>query len=97
MSILLQPSVIICTISFFSIIWLSILEIKEILFYWSKNWDYTEDSGVCGFKMYDGESLDDRNITSNRDRVVFGLPFIILILVTFFLISLRAIFEADKI
>ncbi|MDF0664022.1 MULTISPECIES: hypothetical protein [unclassified Rhizobium] len=59
------------------VLFLVIVEIRELIFYKRNNWDFDSDSNV-GFKMYDGDSTSEEDLTSNRTRVCYGTPFMIL-------------------
>ena len=59
------------------VLFLVIVEIRELLFYKRNSWDFNSDSNV-GFKMYNGDSTSGEDLTSNRTRVCYGTPFVIL-------------------
>ena len=59
------------------VVFLVIAEIRELIFYKKNNWDFSTDSNI-GLKMYNGDSTSDEDLTSNRTRVCYGTPFMIL-------------------
>lgn len=58
-------------------------EVRELLFYWNKGWDFSEDSKISWGTYYNGRRwpLPQRseNRLSNKQRVCFGRPFFIMI------------------
>lgn len=60
------------------VLFLVIVEIRELLFYKRNNWDFNSDSKV-GFKMYNGDSTSEQDLTSNRTRVCYGTTSMILL------------------
>lgn len=59
------------------VLFLLVVEIRELLFYKRNNWNFNSDSNV-GFKMYNGDSTSEGDLTSNRTRVCYGTPLMIL-------------------
>lgn len=60
------------------LVYLVHLWVKDLLFYWNNGWDFTVDSGQ---KMYHGDEsgMTPGSLMSNRYRVLFGMPMVILI------------------
>ncbi|MBY3432755.1 hypothetical protein HFN89_01015 [Rhizobium laguerreae] len=58
------------------VLFLVVAEIRELLFYKKNNWDFSSDSNI-GVKMYNGDSTSEKDLTSNRTRVLYGTPFMI--------------------
>ncbi|PDT17840.1 hypothetical protein CO670_05320 [Rhizobium sp. J15] len=59
------------------VIFLIIQEVREIMFYKRNNWNFDLDSHV-GIKLYKGDSTDDKDLVTNKSRVCYGTPFMIL-------------------
>jgi hypothetical protein len=55
------------------------VEIKELYFYKRNGWDFKKDSGIGG-DTYRGDFVVK---DSNKNRVVFGRPFMILVFLFF--------------
>lgn len=73
----------------FPFLFLIIQETREIIFYKKNNWNFDLDSNI-GSKMYKGESTDERDLVTNRSRVLYGRPFLIVLFLVL-LISLSTI------
>jgi hypothetical protein len=58
------------------LLFLIIQEVREIIFYKRNNWNFDLDNNI-GLKMYNGDSTDDKDLISNRSRVCYGAPFMI--------------------
>ncbi|MBY5652263.1 hypothetical protein HFO45_29055 [Rhizobium leguminosarum] len=55
-----------------------IQEVREIIFYKRNNWNFDLDSNIGG-KMYKGDSTDDKDLMTNKSRVCYGTPFMIVV------------------
>jgi hypothetical protein len=71
------------------LVYLILQEVREIIFYKKNNWNFDLDSST-GWKMYKGDSTDERDLITNKSRVCYGTPFMIS-LVAIFLIPCAAI------
>jgi len=62
---------------------LAVGQVRELLFYWSKGWDFSQDSKISLGTYYTRnrwpfpERPEDR--MSNKQRVCFGRPFFMLV------------------
>ncbi|MGG7579628.1 hypothetical protein [Rhizobium sp. Nf11,1] len=73
-------------------LFLAIEEAREILFYIGNNWNFDIDSNIGG-KIYNGDSTDDRDLATNRSRVLYGRPFLIVVFLAFLVIHIAALFS----
>ena len=82
MSSFFKPEYIFAAFLFFFLIFTLKKELNDILFYKKRNWDFDIDNDNVD-DIYDGDST---NKSSNRSRVLFGRPFIILFNILFIFI-----------
>jgi hypothetical protein len=68
------------------LLWLIRSYAKDLLFYRRNGWNFTEDSGE---KLYHGEYPTPETLTTNKYRVLIGMPMMILI---FAIVILAVIF-----
>lgn len=73
-------------------LFLAIEEAREILFYIRNNWNFDFDSNIGG-KIYKGDSTDDRDLATNRSRVLYGRPFLIVVFLAFLIIHIAVLFS----
>lgn len=70
----------VCTAAF---LFLMVQQVRELCFYRSNHWDFAQDSGVSLSKYYRGESSDERDMMSNKERILFGRPILIFLAAIF--------------
>ncbi|MBX4983135.1 hypothetical protein [Rhizobium binae] len=73
-------------------LFLAIEEAREILFYIRNNWNFDIDSNIGG-KIYKGDSTGDRDLVTNRSRVLYGRPFLIVVFLAFLIIHIAVLFS----
>lgn len=61
-----------------ALLFLVVQETREIFFYKRNNWNFDLDSNI-GTKMYRGESIDEKDLVTNKSRVLYGRPFLIVL------------------
>jgi hypothetical protein len=54
-------------------------EVMELLFYKRAGWDFNINSNIGPFTMYKGDSSHESDTVSNKDRVLFSWPLVIVI------------------
>jgi hypothetical protein len=64
-------------------IFLLVEQARELIFYMNIGWDFSQDSNICLRNYYWGEGSDPQDLMSNKERVLFGRPFIIFIMAAF--------------
>ena len=61
-------------------------EIKDIRFYQGNGWDFAKDNDGVNTQYYRGDSTDERDRCSNRDRVLLTRPTFIFVAVVMVLV-----------
>ncbi|CDZ52839.1 hypothetical protein [Neorhizobium galegae] len=65
----------------------AVSEIREISFYKKNDWDFDLDSGTK-LQVYRGDSDEKKDIISNRERVIYAKPIMILVSGMFFVLNI---------
>lgn len=55
-------------------LYFSYFEMRELIFYRRNGWDFSVNNNISPFTVHEGDST---SVVSNKDRVLFSLPFVI--------------------
>lgn len=53
---------------------------KDLIFYKRNGWDFSTDNPSQIIQIYYGDSSHDEDIVTNKDRVLFSLPLILVVI-----------------
>ena len=82
----------VCTSAF---LFLMVQQIRELHFYRSNHWDFSQDNNISLSKYYRGESSDIQDLMSNKERILFGRPILIFLAAIFSIALASLVFHPE--
>lgn len=76
-------------------LFLMVQQIRELYFYQGNHWDFSQDSNISLGKYYRGDSSDDRDLMSNKERILFGRPILIFVAAIFSIALSSIVFHPE--